>query len=294
MPDSQKQNVQWFPGHMAKTRRNIKEALGLVDGITELRDARIPLSSTNPELGDIIQNKPKIILLNKADLADEKTTSAWIAFYKEQGITAIAMDCKSGRGLKEYRAAINTVLADKIRSNREKGMAGKALRLMVVGIPNTGKSSFINKISGGGKARCEDRAGVTRHLQWYVAGNGLELLDTPGVLWPKFEDKEVGYKLAFTGGIKDDILDTETLAMKLLEILAADYPDLLTARYKVTDFADMQPYELLEYIAAKRGMLISGGEKDTERCATMLFDELRAGKLGRISFEKPPVNGENV
>lgn len=287
MPDTQKQNVQWFPGHMAKTRRNIKESLSLVDGITELRDARIPISSTNPELNDIIQNKPKIILLNKADLADDKTTSAWISYYKSQGITAVAMDCKTGRGLREYRAAINTVLADKIRSNAEKGMAGKALRIMIVGIPNTGKSSFINKISNGGKARCEDRAGVTRHLQWYVAGNGLELLDTPGVLWPKFEDKEVGYKLAFTGGIKDDILDIESLAMKLLEILQRDYPALLTARYKVTGFEDMPVWDLLEFIGRKRGMLISGGEIDTERCATMLFDELRAGKLGRISFETP-------
>jgi len=287
MPDSQKQTVQWFPGHMAKTRRNIKESLPLVDGITELRDARIPISSTNPELSDIIQNKPKIIILNKADLADEKTTRDWIAYYKEQGITAVALDCKTGRGLREYRNAVNTVLADKIQSNIDKGMAGKALRLMVVGIPNTGKSSFINKISNGGKARCEDRAGVTRHLQWYVAGNGLELLDTPGVLWPKFDDRETGFKLAFTGGIKDDILDIETLAMRLLEILAADYPQLLTARYKVTDFQDLPPYELLEYIGRKRGMLISGGEIDTERCAIMLFDELRAGKLGRISFEKP-------
>ncbi len=184
MPDSTKQNVQWFPGHMAKTRRRIKESLSLVDGVTELRDARIPISSTNPELNEIIENKPKIILLNKCDLADPRTTNEWIAYYKAQNIPAIAVDCKSGKGLGLFRQTVNEVLSEKIKSNTEKGMAGKALRLMVVGIPNTGKSSFINRMSKGGKAKVEDRAGVTRHNQWYVIGDGLELLDTPGVLWP--------------------------------------------------------------------------------------------------------------
>lgn len=289
MPDNQKQTVQWFPGHMAKTRRQIKESLSLVDGVAELRDARIPLSSTNPELGELIGSKPKIILLNKADLADERTTSEWLSFYKSQGIPAIQVDCRSGKGLNLFRQTVNEVLADKIRSNNEKGMTGRALRIMVVGIPNTGKSSFINRMAKGGKAKVEDRAGVTRHNQWYVIGDRIELLDTPGVLWPKFEDPDVGYKLAFTGGIKDDILDVEGLAVKLLEILSRDYPEKLTERYKLKDFEDLQGYELLELIGKKRGMLISGGEVDTLRAATTLFDELRGGKLGKISFERPVI-----
>ena len=287
MPDIQKDTVQWFPGHMAKTRRKIKESLSLVDGVTELRDARIPLSSTNPELNDLIGNKPKIILLNKADLADETTTAQWVGYYKSCGIMALPVDCRSGRGLSAYRSAVSEVLKDKIDSNREKGMSGKALRLMVVGIPNTGKSSFINRMAGNGKAKVEDRAGVTRHNQWYVLGGGIELLDTPGVLWPKFEDPEVGYKLAFTGSIKDQILDIEELSVRLLDIMKKDYPDRLSQRYKVADFSDLPGWELLQLIGRKRGMLVSGGEVDTLRAATMLFDELRGGKLGRISFEKP-------
>ena len=289
MNENTSSNINWFPGHMARTRRLIKESLSLVDAVTELKDARIPQSSTNPELNELIENKPRIILLNKCDLADEKTTKEWIFFYESQGHVCLAADCRTGRGLGAYRGAVNKVLKDKIALNAEKGMAGKALRIMVVGIPNTGKSSFINRMAGGGKAKVEDRAGVTRHNKWYVIGNGLELLDTPGVLWPKFDDPEVGFRLAFTGGIKDDILDTEELAVKLLEILACDYPERLTERYKVTDFADMMPYELLEYIGRKRGMLISGGEVNTLRAATMLFDELRGGKLGKISFERPEI-----
>ncbi len=279
-------NINWFPGHMARTRRLIKESLSSVDAVTELKDARIPMSSTNPELNELIENKPRIILLNKCDLADENATGEWIKYYESQGHACLAVDCRSGKGLNSYRNVVNSVLKEKIAQNREKGMAGKALRIMVVGIPNTGKSSFINRMAGGGKAKVEDRAGVTRHNKWYVIGGGLELLDTPGVLWPKFDDPDVGYKLAFTGGIKDEILDTELLAMKLLEILARDYPQRLTERYKVTDFAEMPPFELLEYIGRKRGMLISGGEVDTLRAATMLFDELRAGKLGKITFER--------
>lgn len=280
-------NINWFPGHMAKTRRQIKESLKLVDAVVELRDARIPVSSTNPELNDLIENKPKIILLNKADLADEAATRKWLAYYKAQGIPAVPADAKSGKGLGQLRAVINEVLADKIKSNAEKGMAGKALRLMVVGIPNTGKSSFINRMAKSSKAKVEDRAGVTRHNKWYVIEGGLELLDTPGVLWPKFEDPEVGYRLAFTGGIKDDILDIEELAVKLTEILEKDYPARLTERYKIKDFEGLSPYEVLEMIGRKRGMLISGGEVDTLRASQMLLDELRGGKLGKITFEMP-------
>lgn len=280
-------NINWFPGHMAKTRRQIKESLKLVDAVIELRDARIPVSSTNPELNELIEGKPKIILLNKADLADEAATAKWLAYYRAQGIPAVSADAKSGKGLNQLRKTVNDVLADTIRKNAERGMAGKALRLMVVGIPNTGKSSFINRMARSAKAKVEDRAGVTRHNKWYVIEGGLELLDTPGVLWPKFEDPEVGYRLAFTGGIKDDILDLEELAVKLVEILARDYPARLTERYKVTDFAEMEPYDLLQYIGRKRGMLISGGEVDTLRASQMLLDELRGGKLGKITFEQP-------
>lgn len=295
MPNEQKEknqqnisaNINWFPGHMAKTRRQIKESLRLVDAVVELRDARIPVSSTNPELNALIGNKPKIILLNKSDLADEAATRRWLAHYKAQGAVCLPADAKSGRGLKELRAAVNRVLADKIRSNAEKGMAGRPLRLMVVGIPNTGKSSFINRMAKSSKAKVEDRAGVTRHNKWYVIDGGLELLDTPGVLWPKFEDPEVGVRLALTGGIKDDILDVEELAVKLLEILAKDYPERLAERYKLTGFSDLTPYGLLEAVGRKRGMLIAGGEVDTLRAAQMLLDELRGGKLGKITFEMP-------
>jgi len=285
--EPQSGGINWFPGHMARTRRLIKENLKLVDAVIELRDARIPVSSTNPELNGLIENKPKIILLNKADLADENATKQWLQFYKSEGTAAIAADSKSGKGLGILRKTVNTVLADKIKSNAEKGMAGKALRLMVVGIPNTGKSSFINRMTKSAKAKVEDRAGVTRHNKWYVIDTSLELLDTPGVLWPKFEDPDVGYRLAFTGGIKDDILDIEELAVKLLEILQKDYPDRLKERYKITDFEDLPAYETLEKIGRKRGMLISGGEVDTLRASQMLFDELRGGKLGKITFERP-------
>ena len=287
MSENLSANINWFPGHMAKTRRQIKESLRLVDAVIELRDARIPASSTNPELGELIENKPRIILLNKADLADEAATAAWLAYYKAQGIPAVSADAKSGKGLGQLRRTVNEVLADTIRKNAERGMAGKALRLMVVGIPNTGKSSFINRMAHSAKAKVEDRAGVTRHNKWYVIEGGLELLDTPGVLWPKFEDPEVGYRLAFTGGIKDDILDLEELAVKLVEILARDYPARLTERYKITDFAELEPYAVLELIGRKRGMLVSGGEVDTLRASQMLLDELRGGKLGKITFEKP-------
>lgn len=280
-------NINWYPGHMAKTMRRIKESLSLVDGVTELRDARLPFSSTNSELNLLTQGKPKIVLLSKADLADEKTTSKWLSFYASKGIKAIAADCKSGRGLKNYNKAVRESLAGKIKSNTEKGMPGKPLRIMVVGIPNTGKSSFINRIAKNGKAKTEDRAGVTLRTQWYVIDKDIELLDTPGVLPPKIENQLSGLYLAFTGGIKDEILDTEALAAKLLELLSTRYPKLLAERYKINDLNEKTGSELLEYICKKRGMLISGGEADCLRGAEMLFDELRAGKIGKISFEEP-------
>lgn len=287
MADSQKQVVQWFPGHMAKTRRLIKESLRLVDGVLEVIDARIPYSSSNPELSELISGKPRIVLLNKCDLADGNTTRKWIEYYKKQSITAIPVDCRSGKGLNAFPNAVKTVLAEKIKSNEEKGMAGNPLRLMVVGIPNTGKSSFINRMAGSAKAKVADKAGVTRHNQWFAIGGGIELLDTPGVLWPKFDDPKVGDRLAFIGSVKDEILDSELLAVRLLEVMTEHYPERLSERYKISDFADLQAWEVLELIGRKRGNIMRGGEIDTERTSVMLLDEYRGGKLGTISLESP-------
>lgn len=287
MADSQKQVVQWFPGHMAKTRRLIKESLRLVDGVLEVIDARIPYSSSNPELSELISGKPRIVLLNKCDLADGNTTRKWIEYYKKQGVTAIPVDCRSGKGLNAFPNAVKTVLAEKIKSNEEKGMAGNPLRLMVVGIPNTGKSSFINRMAGSAKAKVADKAGVTRHNQWFAIGGGIELLDTPGVLWPKFDDPKVGDRLAFIGSVKDEILDSELLAVRLLEVMTEHYPERLSERYKISDFADLQAWEVLELIGRKRGNIMRGGEIDTERTSVMLLDEYRGGKLGTISLESP-------
>ncbi|MCR4614861.1 MAG: ribosome biogenesis GTPase YlqF [Clostridiales bacterium] len=281
------QNVQWFPGHMAKTRRLIKESLPLVDAVTELLDARIPMSSRNPELNGLIENKPHIILLNKCDLADENATRRWVSFFEKQGAFVLPVDCRSGKGLNKYHTLVREVLKDKIQANIDKGMPGKALRVMVVGIPNTGKSSFINRMAGKARAKVADKPGVTRHNQWFPIGDGVELLDTPGVLWPKFDDPAVGDKLAFIGSVKDTILDAETMAVRLLTVLISDYGDRLTQRYKITGFEDKDPFEVLEMIGRKRGMLIGGGEVDTERAAVMLFDEYREGKLGKITLEMP-------
>ena len=287
MNDSQKQVVQWFPGHMAKTRRLIKESLPFVDLVTEIVDARIPMSSSNPELKEMIGNKPRIVLLNKCDVADEKATAKWVEYYKKNGMYAIPVDCRSGKGLNAYLPLVRDVLKDKIQRNTEKGMVGKPLRVMVVGIPNTGKSSFINKMAGRNRAKVADKPGVTRSNSWFAVGNGVELLDTPGVLWPKFEDKAVGDKLAFIGSVKDEILDSEVLAMRLINVLKNGYCDRISERFKITGFEDKEDYEILEMIGRKRGMLISGGEIDTERASIMLLDEYRGGKLGRLTLEFP-------
>ena len=287
MNDSQKQVVQWFPGHMAKTRRLIKESLPFVDLVTEIVDARIPMSSSNPELKEMIGNKPRIVLLNKCDVADEKATAKWVEYYKKNGMFALPVDCRSGKGLNAYLPLVREVLKDKIQRNTEKGMVGKPLRVMVVGIPNTGKSSFINKMAGRNRAKVADKPGVTRSNSWFAVGNGVELLDTPGVLWPKFEDKAVGDKLAFIGSVKDEILDIEMLAMRLINVLKNGYCDRITERFKITGFEDKEDYEILEMIGRKRGMLISGGEIDTERASIMLLDEYRGGKLGRLTLELP-------
>ena len=287
MSDYQKQTVQWFPGHMAKTRRLIKESLPFVDLVTEIVDARIPLSSSNPELAEMIGSKPRIVLLNKCDVADEKTTAKWVEYYKKNGMYALPVDCRSGKGLNAYLPLVREVLKDKIQRNTDKGMVGKPLRVMVVGIPNTGKSSFINKMAGRNRAKVADKPGVTRSNSWLAVGNGVELLDTPRVSWPKFEDKEVGNKLAFIGSVKDEILDSETLAVRLINVLRNGYSDRLTERFKITGFDDKEDYEILEMIGRKRGMLISGGEIDYERASVMLLDEYRGGKLGRLSLEFP-------
>ena len=285
MSDSIKQNVQWFPGHMAKTRRLIKECLPSVDAVTEILDARMPISSSNPELNELIGNKPLIVLLNKCDVADENATRRWLNYFNEKGIYALAVDCKSGNGLNKYAPLLRGVLKDKIASNEAKGMIGKPLRIMVVGIPNTGKSSFINRMAGRNRAKVADKAGVTRHNQWFVIENGIELLDTPGVLWPKFDDPKIGDRLAFIGSVKDEVFDSETLAVRLLEVLSRDYPDRLSERYKIDDFSELEAYEILELIGRKRGMMMRGGEIDTLRASIMLLDEYRAGKLGRITLD---------
>ncbi len=286
-------SIQWFPGHMAKTRRLIQQNLRLVDLVVELVDARIPISSRNPELDKWIENKPRIILLNKCDVADERITQSWCSYFKNRGIPALATDSASGRGLKNFAPLVKEVLSDLLKRREAKGMVGRPVRLMIVGIPNVGKSSFINKLAGGKYARVEDRPGVTRTKQWISFGGDLELMDMPGVLWPKFDDKTVGEHLAFTGAVKDDVVDIELLAMRLLQLLAGEYPETLTKRYKVTASEGNDGYELLCAVGKKRGMLISGGEVNTERAAITVLDEFRAGKLGRITLEKPPVKGTN-
>ncbi len=286
MADSIKQNVQWFPGHMAKTRRLIKECLPQVDAVTEVVDARVPESSRNPELSELIGDKPRIVLLNKCDVADDRATKRWVEHYKKSCAAVLAVDCKSGKGLEKFIPLMREVLKEKIEKNEARGMVGKPLRIMVVGIPNTGKSSFINKMAGRNRAEVADKAGVTRHNRWFVIGNGIELLDTPGVLWPKFDDPKVGDKLAFIGSVKDTVVDCETLAVRLLEIMQTEYADRLSERYKISDFEDLQAWQILELIGKKRGMLVKGGEIDYTRVSVMLLDEYRGGKLGKITLDR--------
>ncbi len=271
---------------MAKARRLIGECLPLVDAVCEITDARIPESSRNPELSDILSGKPRILLLNKNDLADERATREWLRYYRENGSAALALDCRSGRNVQLFLPSVRELLKEKIEKNREKGFENLPLRLMVVGIPNTGKSSFINRMTKRARAAVADKPGVTRQNSWFAC-EGLELLDTPGVLWPKFDDPKVGDKLAFIGSVKDTVVDTEELCVRLLAILSREYSDRLTARYGIDGFADKPAYEVLELIGKKRGMLISGGETDTERAANVVLDEYRAGKLGRITLERP-------
>ncbi|MBR6573296.1 MAG: ribosome biogenesis GTPase YlqF [Clostridia bacterium] len=282
---SEMQNIQWFPGHMTKTKRKIAEILPIIDAVAEIVDARIPISSRNPDLMGIIKDKPLLILLNKCDMADPKETAKWISFYKNKGIPAIPVDCKTGRGVSDFKDKVKEILGDKLESYKAKGMVGKPLRVMVVGIPNVGKSTFINRIAGASRLKAENRPGVTRGNQWVTVDKQLELLDTPGVLWPKFEDQKVGEHLAFTGAVKDAVLDTELLAMRLLENLSENYRELLTARFGELDF-DLDSYDLLCLVGKKRGMVIRGGETDTERAAKMLLEEYRNCKIGKITLER--------
>ncbi len=283
------QYIQWFPGHMTRTKRQIQSDLKLVDAVAEIIDARLPLSSRNPDLAELIGSKPRIILMNKCDLADQKATRKWVEYFKRQGLRAIELDCKSGKGLGGFVTAVREVLADKIAAWEAKGMKNHSLRVMIVGIPNVGKSSFINRISNSSKAKVEDRPGVTRGNQWFTLDKNIELLDTPGVLWPKFDDQSVGEKLAFTGAVKDQIMDTEQLSLRLLEYLQENVNSVFFERFSLekSEIEGLAPHELLELIAKKRGMLISGGNADTERAAVMVLDEFRAAKLGRITLELP-------
>ncbi|MCH5300244.1 MAG: ribosome biogenesis GTPase YlqF [Ruminococcus sp.] len=287
---SEIQNIQWFPGHMTKTKRKIQASLKLVDAVVEILDARIPISSRNPDIANLIQNKPRVVLLNKCDMADKNSTQKWIDYFKQNNISAIAVDCKSGKGINRFVPTLNNVLNKKLNSLKNKGMINPILRVMIVGIPNVGKSSFINRIAKQTKAKVEDRPGVTRGNQWYTISKNFELLDTPGVLWPKFDDQTTAEHLAFTGAIKDQIMDVELLAMRLIEVLSDIKPQKFMERFKLTDdvFENAEnSYEILKIIGKKRGMLISGGEIDTERAATMLLDEFRAAKLGEITLELP-------
>ena len=286
---SEMQTIQWFPGHMTKTKRQIQSSLKLVDAVAEIIDARIPVSSRNPDLAKLVQNKPRVILLNKCDMANQTATKMWIDYFKKQNLVAIPVDCKSGRGLDKFAPAVNTVMSHKIARLKEKGMVNPTIRIMIVGIPNVGKSSFINKMVKKNRAKVEDRPGVTRGNQWYTIAKNLEMLDTPGVLWPKFDDKTVGEHLAFTGAVKDQILDIELLAVRLLDFIKELKPADFITRFKLEneDIENIDSYELLKMIGKKRGMLVSGGEIDTERAAIMLLEEIRSAKLGRNTVEMP-------
>ena len=281
-------SLSWFPGHMTKTRRMIAAELANMDAVCEILDARIPLSSRNPDIDDLTAGKKRIVVLNRVDQADPEMTKKWAAYFRSLGYAVIEVDAKSGAGVKQFAPAVRALLRDKLDAYEAKGQVGRVLRVMVLGIPNVGKSTFINKVSGRKTAKAEDRPGVTRTKQWVPVDKTLELLDTPGILWPKFEDSEVGIRLAFTGAIKDDVVDIEGLAMRLMDYLGKYYPQAISERYKVTPEDGDDGWELLQKAARKRGFLISGGEVDTERMSRILLDEFRGGKLGRFTLESAP------
>lgn len=280
------ENIQWYPGHMTKTRRQMEADLSQVDAVCEIVDARIPMSSRNPDIDSICSRKPRILVLNRMDLADPSGTSIWASYFRQQGFSVIATDCKSRRGISEFTPAVRQACREKIRRDTARGM-NRPLRVMVVGIPNVGKSTLINQISCRKGAKAENRPGVTRGKQWVTVDSGLLLLDTPGILWPKFDDPEVGRMLAYTGAIKENVIDIEELAARLMELLLKRYPDALAQRYRITPPEGTPGYQLLEMAGKNRGFLLSGGEIHLERMAKVLLDEFRGGKLGKFTLELP-------
>ncbi|MBR2888739.1 MAG: ribosome biogenesis GTPase YlqF [Oscillospiraceae bacterium] len=285
-------NIQWYPGHMTKTRRQIEADLKLVDAVCEIVDARIPISSRNPDIDSICGTKPRIVILNRMDLADPAATKRWMQYFRSKGMAAVATDCKSRRGIADFQPAVRELLAEKVARNAARGMT-KALRVMVVGIPNVGKSTLINQISGRKGAKAENRPGVTRGKQWVTVDNGLLLLDTPGILWPKFEDPNVGLMLAYTGAVKENVIDLEDLASRLMALLWQRYPDAIRERYGITEPEEntgFLGYDLLIQAGRNRGFLMARGEINTERMAKVLLDEYRGGKLGRFTLEEPEVS----
>ena len=287
-------NIQWYPGHMTKTRRQMEADLKLVDAVCELVDARIPYSSRNPDIATLCGNKPRMVILNRIDMADPAMTAVWSDYFRSQGTAVLCTDCKSRKGINRFVPAVRSLLAEKLQRYAEKGQTGRPLKLMIVGIPNVGKSTFINQIAGRKGAKAENRPGVTRGKQWVTVDRGLLLLDTPGILWPKFDDEEVGRRLAYTGAVKDDVLDTQTLACNLIEMLWKRYPDALRARYKIDLLADAAGYELLREAGQKRGFLLQRGEIDTERMARVLLEEYRNCKIGRFTLEDPEKECKNA
>lgn len=280
-------SLSWFPGHMTKTKRMVVQEMGHMDAVCEIVDARIPLASRNPDIDEMAAGKPRLIVLNRIDQADSAATKRWVEYFRGCGYAVMEADAKSGRGVQQFAPAVRTLLREKIRAYEEKGQVGRVLRVMVLGIPNVGKSTFINKVSGRKTAKAEDRPGVTRTKQWVPVDKTLELMDTPGILWPKFDDPSVGVKLAFTGAIRDDVLDREELAAKLLEYLTAHYGAAVQQRFKITAADGENGFALLEAAGRKRGFLISGGEVDLERTSRVLLDEFRGGKLGVLTLELP-------
>ena len=280
-------NVQWYPGHMAKTRRMIGENLKLVDAVAEIVDARIPISSRNPDIDGLVGAKPRLIILNRADQADPAGNQAWSAYFKAKGFAVLETDANSGKGVGQFAPAVRALLKDQIAAWAAKGQVGRQVRAMVVGVPNVGKSTFINKVARRKSAAAQNRPGVTRGKQWVNVDKGLELLDTPGILWPKFEDQSIGLHLAYTGAVKDEVMDLEELASGLMALLAQRYPGAVQARYKIEIPEGAQGWELLEAAGRRRGFLISGGEVDLERMSRVLLEEYRSCKLGRFTLERP-------
>ena len=288
---TQQQNIQWYPGHMTKTRRQMEADIRQVDAVCEILDARIPVASRNPDLDAICGQKPRMVILNRADLADPAMTTKWIAAYQAKGILAISTDCKSRKGIANFAPTVQRLLFERLAQYAAKGQTGRSLKLMIVGIPNVGKSTFINQIAGRTRAKAENRPGVTRGKQWINVDGGLLLMDTPGILWPKFEDPNVGMMLAYTGAVRDSVLDLEDLASHLMQLLWQHYPDAVRVRYKLKAPEDAAGWELLELAGRKRGFLVSGGEINTERMAQVLLEEFRSGKLGRFTLETPEETG---